>query len=316
MKQISIIIFALFAINLAAQQEAQYTNFMYNQQLYNPAFVGSRNTASITGIHRSQWLGFEGAPSSQVLSFQTPVMRQRAGIGGTVSRYEIGITDSWFGSVAYAYRLRLTQELDLRLGLQATIEYTGIKFDDPRVITVSQNDPSLQHGEFQSKYTGNVGMGLYLTYKDVLYFGVSAPQIYPNEIGFNKFTTITAQMAPHRYVTAGAAIPVTEQLELMPNAMVKMVDHAPISFDVNFSIRYLKKVTAGLTYRTGGKGIGDSVDGLIFFQFSQKIGAGLAYDLTLSDIKSYQTGTAEVVLRFDLRDEKGDLENPRYFKNK
>ena len=316
MKQLSIIIFVLFALNLAAQQEPHYTHFMYNQQLYNPAFVGSRNTPSFTGLHRSQWIGFEGAPMSQVLSFQTPIMRQRAGVGGTISRYGVGITYSWFGSAAYAYRLRLTQELDLRLGLQATIEYTGIKFDDPRVVTVSQNDPSLQDGDFQSRYTGNVGMGMYLTYKDMFYFGASAPQIYPNEIGFNDFTAITAQMAPHRYLTIGGAIPVSQQLELMPNLMVKWVDHAPLSYDINFSVRYLKKVMGGLTYRLRGEKSGESIDALLFFQFSQKIGAGLAYDLTLSDVRDYQSGSVEVLLRYDLRDEKGDLENPRYFKKK
>jgi type IX secretion system PorP/SprF family membrane protein len=316
MKNLFTIILLLFALHLAAQQEPHYTHFMYNQQLYNPAYVGSRNTPSFTGLHRSQWIGFEGAPTSQILSFQTPIMRQRAGIGGTISRYAIGITYSWFSSAAYSYNLRLTQNLNLRLGLQATLEYLGIKFDDPKVVTVSQNDPSLVDGAFQSRYTGNVGMGMYLTYKDLLYVGASAPQIYPNNIGFNDLTNITAQMAPHRYLTAGGAIPVSEQIELMPNVLVKWVDHAPLDFDINFSVRYMKKVMAGLTYRTGGNGSGESVDALVFFQFGQKVGAGLAYDLTLSDIRDYQSGTVELLLRYDLRDEKGDLENPRYFKKK
>ncbi len=316
MKQIFIIIFALLAFDLAAQQEAHYTQFMYNQQLYNPAYVGSRNTPSFTGMHRSQWIGFEGAPVSEVLSFQTPVMRQRAGLGGTISRNSIGVSFNWYGSAAYSYRIRLTQSLDLRLGLQATVEYLGIKFDDPRVVTVSQNDPSLVNGDFQDKYTGNVGMGMLLTYKDVLYFGASAPRIYPNIIGFNDFTSITAQKSPHRYATLGAAIPVTEQIELMPNLLLKWVDHAPLDLDVNFSLRFMKKITAGLTYRLGGTDIGESIDAMVFFQINQKIGAGLAYDLTLSDIKDYQSGSVEVLLRYDLRDEKGDLENPRYFRKK
>ena len=316
MKQISTIIFLLFALHLAAQQEPHYTHFMYNQQLYNPAYVGSRNTPSFTALHRSQWIGFEGAPTSQILSFQTPIMRQRAGVGGTISRYAIGVTYNWFGSGAYSYNLRLTQDLNLHIGLQATIEYLGIKFDDPKVVTVSQNDPSLLDGEFQSKYTGNVGMGMYLTYKDLFYLGASAPQIYPNDIGFNKLSIITAQMAPHRYLTLGAVVPVSEQVELMPNVLVKWVDHAPLDFDVNFSVRYMKKIMAGLTYRAGGNDVGESIDALVFFQFSQKIAAGLAYDLTLSDIRDYQSGTVELLLRYDLRDEKGDLENPRYFRKK
>ena len=108
MKQLSSIIFLLFSLVSVAQQEAQYTHFMYNQQLYNPAYVGCRNTASFMGLHRSQWIGFEGAPYSQVLSFQTPIMRQRAGVGATISRYALGVSYAWFGSGAYSYNLRLT----------------------------------------------------------------------------------------------------------------------------------------------------------------------------------------------------------------
>jgi len=304
------------AFSTKAQQEAQYTHFMYNQQLYNPAYVGSRNTASFTGIHRSQWLGFEGAPSSQLISFQTPIMRKRAGLGGSISRYSIGVSYAWFGSAAYSYNIKLTPDLDMHLGLQATLEYFGLDFHDPRVVTYTQGDPSLDNGSFADKYVANVGVGMYLTYKDLFYFGASSPQIYPNEIGFNNFTLKTAKAAPHRYFNLGAVVQLSDQIELMPNMMVKWVDHAPLDLDINFSVRYLKKVTGGLTYRAGGNKAGESIDALMFFQFDQKIGAGLAYDLTLSDVRDYQSGTIEVLFRYDLRDERGNLENPRFFKKK
>ncbi len=315
MKNFSTLIFVLLGFSLWAQQEAHYTNFMYNQQLYNPATVGSRNTPSFTALHRSQWIGFEGAPTSQVVSFQTPIMRQRAGVGGTMSRYAIGLNVSWFGSAAYAYNLRLTEHLSFRLGMQATLEYIGVDFGDPRVVVVTENDNSLRNG-YVENYKANVGVGGYLTYKDMFYFGFSGPQLLPNEIGLNDLTSKTATLAPHRYANLGAAIPVTEQVELMPNFMMKYVDNAPVSFDINFSLRYAKKVTAGVTYRTGGNGKGDSVDGLVFFQISQKLGAGIGYDYTLSDIREYQSGSVEVLLRYDLRSDEGDLENPRYFKKK
>lgn len=316
MKNLLTIIFALLAFSLWAQQEPHYTNFMYNQQLYNPAYVGSRNTPSFTALHRSQWIGFEGAPYSEVLSFQSPIMQQRAGIGGTISRYAIGVSYAWFGSAAYSYNLRLTENLSVRLGLQATLEYMGIDFADSKVVTVSNFDPSLAENRFQDDYIGNVGLGAYITYKDLFYLGMSAPQLYPNDIGLNEFSQLTAKIAPHRYVNLGAVIPVSEQLDLMPNFMVKWVDHAPIDFDINFSVRYLKKVTAGVNYRTGGEGSGDSLDGLLFFQVAPKLGAGIAYDYTISGIREYQSGSVEVLLRYDIRDDKGDLENPRYFKKK
>ncbi len=316
MKKLSTIIFVLLGFSLWAQQEAHYTNFMYNQQLYNPAVVGSRNTPSFMALHRSQWIGFDGAPMSQVVSFQSPIMNQRAGLGGTMSRYSIGLSYAWYGSVAYSYNLRLTEDLSLRLGMQATLEYLGIDFDDDRVVVVTNFDESLKAGQFLNEYAANVGVGAYLTYKDLFYFGVSSPQLLPNDIGLNDLATTTAQLNPHRYINMGAAIPINEQLELMPNFMMKYVDNAPLSFDINFSLRYAKKVTGGLSYRTGGNNKGDSIDGLVFFQISQKFGAGLGYDYTLSDIRTHQSGSLEVMLRYDLRTDEGDLENPRYFKKK
>lgn len=312
----TIAIVLVFAIPSMGQQEAQYTNFMYNQQLFNPAYVGSRNTASFTGLHRNQWLGFDGAPTSSLLSFQTPIMKKRAGVGGTISRYEIGISYAWYGSAAYSYNLRITQELDLRLGMHASLHYRGYEFGSEKVVTVSQNDPSLGDGGFQSRYNANVGMGMYLTYKDMFYFGASAPQLYPSDLSFNDVSMNTAEFSPHRYFTLGAAIPVTNELELMPNMLMKWVDHAPLDLDVNFSLRYLKKFTGGLTYRAGGNKSGESIDLLMFFQFGPKIGAGISYDMTLSDIRNYQSGSMELLVRYDLRDEKGNLENPRYFKKK
>ena len=316
LKIFTIAIVLFFSISAFGQQESHFTNFVYNQQLYNPAYVGSRNTPSFTALHRSQWLGFEGAPTSQVLSFQTPIMKQRAGVGGSISRQGIGVSYTWFGSAAYSYNLRITQEINLRLGLQATLEYLGIDFSDPSIVTVSQFDPSLAEGGFNDKYSANVGVGFYLTYKDIFYFGASSPQLYPNNLGFNDLANTQAKAFPHRYFNIGAVIPASDDIEVMPNMMIKWVDHAPLDADINISVRYQKLVTAGLTYRAGGNDTGESVDLLLFYQINQKIGAGLSYDLTLSDIKDYSSGSIELVARYDLRDEKGNLENPRYFKKK
>ncbi|RME09421.1 MAG: type IX secretion system membrane protein PorP/SprF, partial [Bacteroidetes bacterium] len=105
-----------------------------------------------------------------------------------------------------------------------------------------------------------------------------------------------------------------DQLELMPNIMIKWVDQAPLDADINFNVRYLDRIMGGLNYRVGGNKNGDSLGLLFYFQANQKIGAGLAYELTISDIKKYESGTLELVIRYDLRDEKTNLENPRFFK--
>lgn len=304
----------LTALSVFAQQEPHFAFYTFNQQFYNPAFVGSRNTGSFTALHRNQWLGFEGAPMTQILSFQTPIMKSRAGVGGSISRFQAGLFYDWFGSAAYSYKVKLTQYLDLRIGLQATLEYVAFEFGSREVVTVTQTDPALSEGEFSSKYVANVGAGMYLTYKDLFYIGSSSPQLYPNQIGFDPTTLKTAEAFPHRYFNAGATLPLNDKLELMPNFMIKWVDQAPLDADINISLRYLKRVMGGLNYRVGGNKNGDSVGLLFYFQANQKIGAGLAYEFTISDIKNYESGTLEVVVRYDLRDEKADLENPRFFK--
>ncbi len=306
----------LCVLSVYAQQEPHFAFYTFNQQFYNPAFVGSRNTGSFTALNRNQWLGFDGAPVTQILSFQTPIMKSRAGVGASVSRYQIGFSYDWFGSAAYSYNIKLTKEINLRLGLQGTLEYVAFQFGDRDVVTVSQNDPALSEGEFSSKYVANVGVGMYLTYKDLFYFGGSSPQVYPNKIGFDEFTSKTAEAFPHRYVNAGAVLPLNDQLELMPNIMVKWVDQAPVDADINFSVRYLDRIMGGLNYRVGGNKDGDSLGLLFFFQANQKIGAGLAYEFTISDVRKYESGTLELVIRYDLRDEKSNLENPRFFKKK
>ncbi|HFA50559.1 MAG TPA: type IX secretion system membrane protein PorP/SprF [Bacteroidetes bacterium] len=315
-KILTIAIVLLFSLTAFGQQESQFTNFVYNQQLYNPAYVGSRNTPSFTALHRSQWLGFEGAPNSQLISFQTPIMKQRAGLGGTIFRRGIGVSNNWLGSAAYSYNLRITQEIDLRLGIQASLEYLGVRFSDPSIITVTRNDPSANNGSYDDNYSANVGVGFHLSYKDLFYFGASSPQLYPNNLSFNDLSNTPAKAFPHRYFVLGAVIPATDDIEVMPNMLIKWVDQAPLDVDVNVMVRWKKMLTGGLTYRAGGNNTGDSMDLLLFYQFNQKIGAGLSYDFTLSDIKDYSSGSIELVARYDLRDEKGNLENPRYFKKK
>ena len=97
----------LFCASVFAQQEQQYTQFMYNKLGYNPAYAGSNNTACITGLYRNQWLGIEGAPQTQLLSFNAPIMNQRVGVGLNLNRHTIGITERWTVDGAYAYRLKM-----------------------------------------------------------------------------------------------------------------------------------------------------------------------------------------------------------------
>lgn len=310
-----LIIFLFIAVSATAQQETNYTFFMYNQQAYNPAYVGSIGHGSFMALYRNQWTGFEGAPKSQLVSFQSPFFNERVGIGATVSHFEMGITNNWTANLAYSYKLQLSDDWGMRLGLQGVFRYQGINFNDEKVVLSVLNDPSIKTGGQVENYDGNVGLGLYLTYKELFYFGASVPNMYPNDISLNTSSTIDnpAQYSPHFYVNMGGRIPFNDNVVASPNVLVKYVTNAPIDIDMNLNLIFYNRFVAGISYRFGSSGTSESLDLLMMYQISSNLGLGLAYDYTLSEIKDHSAGSYEIMLRYDLGGEKDNLENPRYF---
>lgn len=309
------IIFLFASLTASAQQETNYTFFMYNQQAYNPAYVGSRGFGSFMALYRDQWTGFEGAPKSQLLSYQSPIFNERVGIGVTVSHFEMGITNNWMANMAYSYQLQISDDWGMRLGLQGVFRYQGINFGDEKVVLSVLDDPSINTGDETRNYDANVGLGLYLTYKELFYLGASVPNIYPNDISINPSNTIDnpAQYSPHFYVNVGGRFPFNDKVSFSPNLLVKYVQDAPINFDINANFIFYERFVAGFSGRYGTSGTFDSVDLLMMYQLSSNLGLGLGYDFTMSEIKDHSSGSYEIMLRYDLGREKGDLENPRYF---
>lgn len=312
-KYIYTLFLMIVGFSLFGQQEVQSTYFMYNQQLNNPAYVGSRNVASFTALYRNQWAGFEGAPKMGTLSFQSPLLGERAAVGATMAYSTQGITKSWFTSFAYSYKVPINEDLAMRLGLQASIKYLGIDFSDDQVVLASLNDPSISTGQQNEEYLVNVGAGGFLTYKDQFYFGISVPQIYPNDIAINLTNTVAATNRPHLYINAGAKIAANENIEFSPNILLKYVKNAPLDLDINANVIFSKEFLVGLSYRTGGNGGGESIDLLAMYQTKSQLGIGASYDFTLSEIKQYNSGTFEILIHYDLGKANMDLENPRYF---
>lgn len=266
---------------------------------------------SFQALYRGQWMGFKKAPVSRLASFNTPLLNERVGLGVTVSNNTHGIHKIWNGSMAYAYNIAINKETSLRFGIQGTIRHFNIDFTDPSVETQDDNDPSTVIDGEEKKFTGNFGTGLYFTYKQ-MYFGVSVPTIYPNEIGRNPTSRETAEEAPHLYIMAGTLIPVSPKMDIKPAVLLKRVKNAPLDLDFNFSFVYDKRITAGISYRYGGTGSGESIDLLALFQYNN-FGFGVAYDYGLSDLKEYNDGSIEALIRYDFIKEHGDIANPRFF---
>ncbi|MEM8906473.1 MAG: type IX secretion system membrane protein PorP/SprF [Bacteroidota bacterium] len=296
-----------------AQQDNQYTQFMYNKLALNPAYAGTRGMGSFLALFRQQWVGFKGAPQSKLLSFDSPIFGDRVGFGLTVSNNTVGIENKWNASMAYSYHIKISKEASFRFGLQGSVQYLGLDFSDPSVVIREEGDNSIVENDSKNQYLGNFGVGIYFTYQN-LYFGASVPNIYPSEVGINTDQSIleTAKTVAHYYLMAGTMVPLTEKIHLKPAFLFKYVNNAPYDLDFNLSFVYDKKVTAGLSYRLGGDGSGESIDLLVLYQY-KNIGIGVAYDLGLTELNDQNSGSVEALLRYDFLKEREDIANPRFF---
>ena len=305
---------SLLSLCAVAQQESQYTSFMYNQQYYNPATAGARGVASLQGLYRNQWVGFDDAPTSQMLTFGTPVLGDALGFGLTLNHATKGIQDNLYASMAYNYRLKLSDEHSLRIGLQGSVQRWGIDFTDPSVVVRTGNDESIDLGNNFSTWEGNVGLGAYLQLGDYLNVGLSSPHIYRSQISADDSKRADgATVSPHVYFMADALIPLTETLDFKPAMLFKYVNGAPLDFETNLGLVYAQRIMGGVGYRAGGDGSGDALSLLAFFQLNNQLGFGAAYDIGVSDISSNTSGSIEALARFDFGSNRDDLVNPRFF---
>jgi len=312
-KIIFLLAFAMVGLRLNAQQDHQYTQFMYNKLPINPAYAGARGVPSATLLYRNQWAGFDGAPKSFLGSFNSPFLSERVGVGVTMMQWQAGFSRNFFASLAYSYDLISQDEVSLRVGIQGSLRSLGIDF--AKATPGQPGDPSLDNQQINDLY-GNVGAGLYATFADRFYVGFSVPRIYSNGIGFdNPSATLSAKEYRHYYGMAGAIFPLSDDINLMPAVLVKYVENAPVNADLNLNLDIRQKVTAGISYRLGGDGPGDSVDLLVYWQATPLVGIGAAYDFTLSQIRDYTAGSFEILLQADLKKKSGkkNLSNPRFF---
>lgn len=304
------------AIVLRAQQDEQFTQYMYNKQGLNPAYVGVPETGTFTMLARQQWMGLDGAPQSQLISFNTPISSSGIGLGGMISRHSIGLTDRFSLQADYAYRFNLGRGGRLGIGLSSSVRLMRINFDDARPVEDPNRDESIPVG-IQSKYVPNFGAGIYYSNPD-FYIGVSAPRLLQNNIDLADEQLVISREVRHFYVMGGILFRLSDKLKLHPQALLKMVKGAPFDADANLNFIFRDKFYAGLSYRLGGSsvtGYGESASALLGLDISEHLQFGLSYDLTLSDLRSHQSGSLEGVLLYRIggRSEGATILNPRRF---
>ena len=295
----------LSAKNGQAQQDAQFTQYMFNGLAINPAYAGSRDVFSMTGLFRKQWTGIEGAPVTQTLSGHLPLIKDRIALGLTLINDKIGITNNFTMIGSYAFRIKFKTGT-LSMGLRAAITQFKANFTNVRVsVDPTGSDPAFAQNI--NKTLPNFGAGLYY-YTHKLYAGISMPQLINRDLSNGNISD--ARQSRHIFATAGYVFDVSPTVKIRPSFLAKYVSGAPFSIDVNANVWLYDRFALGGSYR-----IGDAVNLLAEARISNNISLGYAYDLTLTQLGKYNSGSHEIMLRveFGVGKDKTKILTPRYF---
>ena len=297
------------------QQDALYTQFMYNKLGLNPAYAGNVDETTINIIHRDQWTGFDGAPQAQALSLNLPAFQESIAFGLNMNRESIGIQEKLTLEGNFAYRFNLSTG-SISMGLSSSIRQFENDFTDPRLVAFEDIDldPAISRNK-ETKSVFNAGAGIYYR-TNTYYFGVSIPRLIRADIDFEVQGELSSEVR-HLYVMTGAAFPLINDLKFTPQILFKLSENAPFDMDLNFGLDYKEKYYGALNIRTGGNNnsIAESIDVIFGFQLTDQLLLGVAYDYTLSDISRYENGSIEALLnyRFISKEKPVDIINPRFF---
>lgn len=299
---------------LQAQQDEQYTQFMYNKLRYNPAFAGSDGQPSLGLVARNQWIGIDGAPQSQVINFDLPLASDRAGLGINLARTTIGMTQKITTDFAYAYRQEWLNGY-FAMGLSASIRHLSTNFAQAR--PTQSNDTAIPTG-MQSKVVPNFGAGVYY-HSETFYLGFSAPRLLKTNIDLSNDGGTISREVQHYYLMGGVVIG-NEGVKAFPQALLKYTPNGPFDADLSLSFIFIDRLILGGTYRVGGSrqnSFGESLDVLFSVYISESVLLGLSYDITLSEFKRQTDGSIEASLRFSLGGDRSKvirtIRDPRYF---
>ena len=297
-----IAVVTLFEAN--AQQDPHYTQYMYNMNVMNPAYAGSKENLSFGLLYRKQWVDIQGAPSTFTFSGHSPVGKN-VGAGLSVIADEIGPVKEQNVYGDFSYTLNLGGEHKLALGLKAGATFQRIGLQSEIASTL----PDLGDGGF-SEDTNNVffnlGTGIFY-YTNKYYVALSVPNmIKANYLDFNgvKYGTETQ----HYFLTGGYVFDLTPNLKFKPFAMLKSAFNSPSSVDVSANFLFNERFEIGGTYR-----VDDSFGGMVNFAITPSLRIGYAYDHIVSEINTVAPSSHEIILLFDVNFPKKVSRSPRFF---
>lgn len=299
-----ILIFALMLTCYAgfAQQDAQYTQYMYNTININPAYAGSRGVMSVFGLHRTQWVGLDGAPTTNTFSFNTPISNSNLGVGFSLVNDRIGPTSDNTISADISYTIPMNEVYKLSFGVKASGNIFNL--DTDKLDPSNPIDPNLQN--FNNEFSPNFGAGVYL-HSDKLYLGLSVPN-FLQDSKYNDNEVAVFQERMNFYFIGGYVFDVSPSIKFKPAVLTKIVAGSPLQVDASANFLFFDKFMLGGAYRWDA-----AVSALAGFQVTDGLFIGYSYDMETTQLRRYNSGSHEVFLRFELFNKVSKMVSPRFF---
>lgn len=298
----------ILSLVLNAQQDAMFTHYAYNTLAINPAYAGTRDALTVTGLSRMQWVSFDGAPVTQTLTLHTPIISQNIGLGVSVLNDKIGPTNNLSLYVDFSYKIKVSEKAHLSFGLKSGLHYK--KADLNSLLVEDASDPFFMADE-QSKLLPNFGFGLYY-FSDKYYVGLSIPKLLENNFTENTVSGDVNLVSEqkHYFLIGGAVFKLSESIDLKPTSFLKITNGAPIELDITANFIFMDRFWTGIMYRTG-----DALGALAGINITDQFAVGYSFDWSASNRTfRYNQGSHEIMLRYDfIYKEKNMIRSPRYF---
>jgi type IX secretion system PorP/SprF family membrane protein len=296
-------------ISANAQQDPQYTQYMYNMNVINPAYAGSKENLAIGLLYRSQWVGIDDAPKTATFSLHSPVGKN-VGVGLSIVSDKIGPVEENNVFADFSYTLKLKGSHKLAFGIKggASFQNIGLFSEIGNGYVPDSSDEAF--GENTNNTHLNLGAGMFY-YTDHYYVSFAVPNMLKNtylDASNNGQVYKYGSDVMHYFLSAGYVFNLSEHTKFKPSFLLKSAFNAPTSLDLSANILFFEKFELGATYR-----LDDSIGAMANFAITQDLRIGYAYDYTTSELNVATSGSHEIMLLFDLSFPKKVSISPRFF---
>ena len=302
-----LVLFTFGSISVFSQQDAQYTQYMYNTLSVNPGYAGSRGHMSITALYRSQWVGLEGAPTTQTLNIHSPIGYRGVGLGLSIINDKIGPVSETSTNIDFSYTVYTSFEGRLSFGLKTSANLLDVRFSELNQ-NIGQGPDKALYTDIRNKLSPNIGAGIYY-HTNKYYIGLSVPRFLETDY-FDKSKLSIARDRMNFYLITGYVFDINNFLKFKPAIMAKAVEGAPVQLDLSANFMFDDKLIFGAAYRWDA-----SVSGLVGFYLSDGFLIGITYDKEITELGgiTFNSGSFEAIIRYDFIKALHNIKSPRFF---